>query len=37
VRDEEIDHLRWQREESLAAIGRADLHLQAVRLVVVAA
>jgi ATP-dependent helicase HepA len=37
VRDEEIDHLRWQREESLAAIARADLHLQAVRLVVVAA
>jgi ATP-dependent helicase HepA len=34
VREEEIGHLRWQREESLAAIARADLHLQAVRLVV---
>jgi ATP-dependent helicase HepA len=36
VRDEELAHLRWQLDESLAAIERADLHLQAVRLVVTA-
>lgn len=36
VRDDELDHLRWQLTESLAAIERAELNLQAVRLVVTA-
>ncbi|MEQ8516077.1 MAG: hypothetical protein RIC38_10770, partial [Chromatocurvus sp.] len=34
VREDEIDHLRWQREESLRLIDRAGLQLQAVRLIV---
>jgi len=34
VRQDEIDHLRWQREESLRLIDRASLQLQAVRLIV---
>ncbi|MFN2329693.1 MAG: RNA polymerase-associated protein RapA [Chromatocurvus sp.] len=34
VREDEIEHLRWQREESLRLIDRASLQLQAVRLIV---
>ncbi|MFN2289456.1 MAG: RNA polymerase-associated protein RapA [Chromatocurvus sp.] len=34
VRQDEIDHLSWQREESLRLIDRAGLQLQAVRLIV---
>jgi ATP-dependent helicase HepA len=34
IRQEEIDHLRWQRDESLAAIERGALQLQALRLIV---
>jgi len=34
VRQDEIDHLRWQRTESLRLIERAGLQLQAVRLVI---
>jgi len=33
VRDEEIDHLRWQQGQCLEHIGRAELQLQAVRLI----
>lgn len=34
VRQDEVEHLRWQREESLRLIDRATLQLQAVRLIV---